>query len=367
METQRIQRLESLDVLRGITIALMIIVNSPGNGSPYTWLAHSAWNGCSLADLVFPFFIVIVGISCYFSLCHGNPNRTRPERTQSLLKISKRTLYLLGIGLFLNAFPYHFDLHTLRLPGVLQRIAICYGVTAVLAITTSIRTQWIILCVLLLGYWLLLAESYAWYPLTPAQNIVSAVDRAILSASHLYTPQYDPEGILSTLPAIGSCLLGNLIGYTMMRYATQRQQFQCLVIMGGLLCVIGGIWDAYFPWNKTLWTSSYVLWTCGLCTLLFAGCFFLIEIKHALRWSRPFALFGKNALLIYVIHILLLKMQAIIHIENSSGQLENLRMYITDTLFGGFSPQNAALCYAGTFTLLCFWILRCKRSMKVRF
>lgn len=362
MGSKRIYRLDSLDVLRGITIALMIIVNSPGNASPYPWLTHSAWNGCSLADLVFPFFMVIVGISCHLSLHHGPSNHL--THRSMVRKISARCLYLFCIGLLLNAFPYHFDLHTLRIPGVLQRIALCYAVVATLSLTTSIRTQSIILAVLLIGYWFILIESQAWYPWTATQNITSVIDRVLLSAQHLYTPQYDPEGLLSTLPAIASCLLGNLIGYTLMQCSSQRQQLYYIIGIGTLLCIFGWIWSLYFPLNKTLWTSSYVLWSSGLCSLLFAGCFWLIEIKQMPRWWNPFALMGKNALLIYMVHIVLLKIQAIVHIDKGSGQLENLRVYITSSLFSGLTPQNAALAYACAFTLFCYGILLCKSYRK---
>lgn len=338
----------------------MIIVNSPGNASPYSWLTHSTWDGCSLADLVFPFFLGIVGISCYVSLHHNVAQIMSP--CTLIQKITKRCFYLFSIGLLLNAFPYHFDLSTLRIPGVLQRIALCYGIVATLSVTTSIRTQWLIVGLLLVGYWLILLESRAGHPWTITQNITSLIDRKLLTPQHLYTQHYDPEGLLSTLPAIASCLLGNLIGYTLMQHTAKQQQFYHMIMFGSLLCALGWIWSFYFPLNKTIWSSSYVLWTSGLCTLLFAGCFWLVDIKQIKRWTQPFTLMGKNALLIYVVHIILLKIQFFVPINHGNGQLSNVRDYLTNTLFSGLNPQNAALSYACIFTLFCYSLLLLKKT-----
>lgn len=345
-------RLQSLDAFRGITIAFMILVNSPGKQVAYSCLEHSSWNGCTLADLVFPFFIVIVGISCVLSLTNL---RTRGVPDGQLFRlIIKRSLYLFGIGLLLNALPNHFDFSHIRVLGVLQRIAICYFCSATLFLITKMRVQLVIIAILLIGYWFLII---GYPPVSSASinlNLVGYFDQLILSPQHLYTPLFDPEGLLSTLPAIASALFGNMIGVILLSSRTQKQQLYSIIASGLVLAALGLACSASFPLNKSLWSSSYVLWTSGLCYLLFATCFALIEINHLLQWTKPFLIFGNNALLVYFLHVLLLKIQAIILIQQANGPLINLRLYITDLLFSNFSPKNASLYYAIGYTL--FWL-----------
>lgn len=358
----RVPRLLSLDVFRGITIALMIIVNSPGNRVAYSWLEHSSWNGCTLADFVFPFFIVIVGMSSVLALTNlqmkGNSNQ------QLLSKIIKRSAYLFIMGLVLNAFPHHFDLSTIRVLGVLQRIAVCYLLSSILFLTTQIRTQVIIIIVLLCSYSFLIMGFAASYPLTINENLIAYFDRMILSPQHLYKPAFDPEGILSTIPAVASALLGNLIGAFLLTSKTKKQQLQWIIVAGLTLSALGWLWSFIFPINKFLWSSSYVLWTGGLAFLVFALCFALIEIKQWRSWSKPFVLLGRNAMLVYMLHVLFLKIQALILIQNSSGELINLRLYITEILFGTLRPENASLYYAMVYML--FWLLVIKGIDKWR-
>ena len=204
MKQKSIPRVLSLDVFRGITIVLMIIVNSPGNPKPYGWLEHSAWHGCTLADVVFPFFIMIVGMSSVLAL--SNLKRKNVSQSYIFKKIIRRSVFIFLMGLLLNAFPYHLlDWSNLRVMGVLQRIAICYFVSAGLFLTSSIRTQALIAVIVLLGY--------AFTPLMLAGDVGGYIDRLLLSPEHLYTKTFDPEGLFSTLPAIASVLLGNLIGF----------------------------------------------------------------------------------------------------------------------------------------------------------
>lgn len=350
MYKQSLPRLFSLDAFRGITIFLMILVNSPGNSSAYSWLEHSSWNGCTLADLVFPFFIVIVGISSVLALTGLKHKGISTQ--QLLIKIGKRSAYLFIMGLLLNAFPHHFDPAYLRIFGVLQRIGICYFFSAILFLTTTLRVQIILIFILLIGYWLLVSYFSGNY-------IVGYLDQWLLSANHLYTPTFDPEGLLSTLPAIASALLGNLLGIYLTSSNTKQQQFQWMLLVGTLLAILGWCWSFVFPFNKPLWSSSYVLWTGGLAFLAFGLCFALIEIKRYKTWSSPFVLFGKHALLIYMLHVLFLKIQAIILVPSTQGSLVNLRIYITDFLFGNLTSLNASLCYAITYTLFWLCVLKC--------
>ncbi len=344
--TEAIPRLCSLDVFRGITIVLMIIVNSPGNSKPYGWLVHSAWDGCTLADIVFPFFIIIVGISAVIAL--SNLQAKGLSSSQILEKVLWRSATIFLLGLLLNAFPHHlWDLSGLRFMGVLQRIAICYFVSALLFLTTSKRTQVCIAWGLLLGY--------AFTPLMLSGDLVGYIDRLFLSPNHLYTPKFDPEGLLSTLPAIASVLFGNLIGFQLISSQSKKQKLCWSFVSGMLLALLGWRLNVLLPINKSLWSSSYVLWTTGIFLLSFGLVYALIELKGWERWSKFFNLFGRHALLVYLLHVFFLKVQAMIRVYDASHELVSLRVYITNKLFGFLEPPNAALCYAVGYMLL--WLL----------
>ena len=343
-------RLLSLDVFRGITVALMIIVNSPGNQTAYLWFDHSVWDGCTLADLVFPFFIFIVGVSAAFTLSRA---REKNFTSQQLIpKILKRATVLFLIGLLLNAFPYHFDFATIRVFGVLQRIAICYLVTSLLFLTTRISTQAIMMMILMLTYWLIMTIPH---DLTPSGNFAAYIDRSIFSPAHLYGKVFDPEGLLSTLPAIATALLGNLTGAWLLSRYSSKQKVAGLTIAGFFALTIGWLWGLWFPINKALWTSSYVLWTGGVALIVLACCYWLIDMKSWKKWSKPFEIFGINAMLAYVLHVLFLKIQAIISLPRADGTSGNLRLFITDHFFSWASSQNASLLYACSYTLL--WLV----------
>lgn len=346
-------RLISLDVFRGLTIALMIIVNSPGNAFPYSWLDHSVWNGCTLADLVFPFFIVIVGISSVLALSNL---RAKGVTTSRLIeKVMRRSAYIFFMGLLLNVFPHHVDLFSIRIFGVLQRIGICYCIASILFITTQMRTQALIMVVLLIGYGCLMT-------LHPSMmldgNAVGYWDQWLLGSSHLYTPRFDPEGLLSTIPAIASTLLGNLIGVFLLSSQSKQRKCRQMLISGILLALAGWIWAEVLPLNKALWSSSYVLWTGGLALLVYVPIYALIEIKQRVKWSLPFDLLGRHAMLVYMLHVLFLKIQAMIRLPNVAGELVGYRVYITEVLFGHLSPENAALCYAVSYLILWLFVLK---------
>lgn len=344
----------SLDVFRGITIALMILVNSPGNRTPYSWLEHSAWNGCTLADLVFPFFIVIVGISSVLAL--SNLRAKNIPSKQLINVIIKRSVYIFFMGLLLNVLPIHFDISTLRILGVLQRIAICYFFSAILFLTTKMRTQVVILMTLLIGY------SYLGY----IGFDVSYIDKLVLSSAHLYTPTFEPEGLLSTIPAIASALIGNFIGFVIIVSRSKKQLFLQMVTAGILLALCGWLSSYMLPLNKSLWSGSYVLWTSGLAVLIFSLIYAMIEIKQWRAWSAPFQLFGGNAMLVYMLHVIGLKAQAIIPCRNTDGVVVSFRPYITELVFGQFTPQNAAFFYSVSYLLFWLLVLKCLKSFSYR-
>ena len=344
-------RLVSLDVLRGLTVALMILVNSPGNDYPYSFLEHSSWDGCTLADFVFPFFIFILGISLSFPLRKAMDKRV--PFSEIITKIGKRTLIIIGIGLLLNYFP-RFDLETIRFCGVLQRIGVCYFFSALLFVSTSVRTQGFLAILFLVIYWGLMCLIPS-FDLTKEGNLAAHIDRLLFSFNHLYGKVYDPEGLLSTLPAISTALLGNLTGIWLLSAKTPQVKLKGLFLAGCCCVLIGWLWAFVFPINKALWSSSYVFWTTGWALLMFSFCYWLIDIKGYKAWANPFLIFGMNAMLAYVLHVFFLKLQYIIVIEKADGSHEKLRLLLSEFLFGWASPQNAALFYALSYTL--FWLV----------
>ena len=210
-------RLISLDVFRGITIILMIVVDSPGNPYAYSWLQHADWEGCALADLVFPFFIVILGISA--SLTLAKQQRAGCTDTKIIKEAFKRALFLFSLGLLLNAFP-HFHLATLRIPGVLQRISICYLISTWLTLKTRPKTQLLLAAIILTGYWLLLKQYSP--QLIEEAKLSGLIDNFFLGGAHLYRPNFDPEGMVSTFPAIVTALIGNLAGLLLLASIDNR-------------------------------------------------------------------------------------------------------------------------------------------------
>jgi predicted acyltransferase len=357
--TRPSERLLSLDVFRGITIAGMILVNSPGNQTAYAPLEHAEWNGLTPTDLVFPFFVFILGVSLVFSFAKRRESGHGDR--QLILQIVRRTAIIFGSGLLLNGFPY-YHLSTLRIPGVLQRIAICYFFAAVLYLRLNLKSLLILTVGLLVGYWLLMTRipvpGFGVGDLSKEGNLAAYIDRLLLHG-HTYTPDYDPEGILSTLPAIATALIGVLTGRWLMRKdKTPHEKAVGLLCAGIVGLLVGEIWNRWFPINKALWTSSYILFTAGAGLVLLAICYWLIEIKGIRGWSKFFEVFGVNAILAYVLSILDLKIQNRIPIANPDGTAGNLRLFITHHLFGWTSDVNASLLYALCHTLLWFFILR---------
>lgn len=272
----------------------MILVNTPGSWSHvYPPLRHAEWHGSTPTDLVFPFFIFILGVS----LCYS-------QRTASLSHVLRRGLILIGIGLFINAF-YEFDLGILRIPGVLQRIGLVYICAATLVLTLrSARVQaWI--CVgLLLGYWALIAGD-----LTPEGNLGARIDRALFG-THLWKETWDPEALLGTIPATATALLGALTGRWLRGRSEPREAAGWMFVVGWAAILAGLVWDAFLPINKNLWTSSYVVFTAGAALHLFAICHWLIDVTGYRRWARPFIAFGVNPLLLYAGSMLFTKLLA---------------------------------------------------------
>ncbi len=323
-------RLASLDVFRGLTIFGMIVVNTPGNHAAYALFDHADWNGCTFADLVFPFFLFIVGVA----IALAKPN---------LPKAAKRAAIIFGLGLLLNAVP-NWHPETLRWLGVLQRIALCYLAAALVARFERPALEGGASIVLLFLYWGVVQLR----PLTPDGCLEGVIDRAILGTAHTYRHlPYDPEGLLSTIPAMAQTLLGVVVGR---KFLSSKR----LLPLGAAAAALGWLWSYALPFNKQLWTSSYVLWTTGLgCLLLGALLAALDERGRGLPgWARPLEALGVNAIAAYVVPILLLKWLVLQKVPGPDGP-QQLRLWLCARLFEGWlAPKAASLTFAFAYAAL---------------
>lgn len=352
------KRILSLDVFRGLTIVLMILVNSQGNQYAYPILEHASWDGCTLADIVFPFFLFIVGLTSVVSL---KKSRELPCKSELYKRIFQRSMILFGLGIFLNVFPYFINLHTIRIYGILQRIAVCYLICSVLYLNTAIKTQILIFLGILLGYWFVMTvvpvPGFGADQLTMNASWVSYFDQLFFSSAHLLGKTYDPEGFFSTIPSIATTLSGVLAGSLLLSSLSNQKKCLILFLIGLAFLLSGWIWSYSFPINKNLWTSSFVLWSSGLALVIFAFCFLVIDILNYTKWALPLKIFGMNALFAFVFHVLLLKLQFAFYFPLSNGTSGNLKAKITDYLFWMFSNANAALAYSLIFLLLNFFVV----------
>lgn len=353
------QRLVSLDVFRGITIAGMVLVNNPGSWAHLYWpLQHASWHGWTPTDLVFPFFLFIVGVA--ITLAFGKRVERGGSTRDLYLKIIKRALIIFAIGLFLNGFP-HFGLAEFRIPGVLQRIAVCYLFASIIFLNTKVRTQVAITIGLLLVYWFMLkfipAPGYAAGDLTKEGSLPSYVDRVVFG-KHVWSQAkvYDPEGLLSTIPALATTLMGVLTGHWLRTEKTRPEKAAGLFVVGAVCVAVGWAWNSFFPINKALWTSSYVVFTGGLALQFLALCYWLIDIKGYRRWAKPFEIFGLNAIALYVGAGLMASLLGEIKVGETS-----LGSWIYQHLFASWaSPINASLAFAIAFVLVwlgLMWVL----------
>jgi len=301
-------RLVSLDIFRGLTVAFMILVNTPGSWDyVYAPLRHSKWHGCSPTDLVFPFFLFIVGVSVWFSMKkHGHE-----LHGDSLLRIVRRTIAIFALGLFLNIFPYFGrDYSTLRIMGVLQRIALAYFIGTIICITVRRDYLWIVTGVILLLYWALLALSGDGDPYSLENNLVLRIDKLILGENHLSTAfgiPFDPLGLLSTLPATANVIIGYYTAELLTKKSSAVRNILKIVFIGAGLTGLGLLWGSIFPINKPLWTSSYVLYSSGLAMILLSLIYWLTDVLKFRSWGTPFLVFGMNALTSYFLAGILAK------------------------------------------------------------
>jgi len=347
-------RLRSLDVFRGLSVAGMILVNNPGSWSyVYPPLAHAEWHGWTPTDLVFPFFLFAVGVSMVLSFA-GREARGQDRRALQLHVVRRAALIVL-IGLLLNGFP-RYDLATIRIPGVLQRIGVVYLLAA---------TAWLWLrpvgvrrlaIALLLGYWaammLVPVPGAGAGSLTKEANLAQYLDGLVLTG-HMWQPTWDPEGMLSTVPAIATCLLGALTGGWLRSERPNSERALGLFVAGAGVAVAGWLWGAWFPVNKNLWTSSYVFLTGGLAMVILAWLVAVVDLRGEDRWTWPFLVYGSNALLAFVLTGLIGRVLVLIHVAGADGSPVALKIWIYDRWFASWAgPLNGSLAFAVVFVLV---------------
>lgn len=363
------QRLLSLDFFRGLTVAAMILVNNPGSwGNIYAPLAHAEWNGCTPTDLVFPFFLFIVGVSIAYAM--GSKKSDKASHPKTILKALKRALTLFGLGLFLSLFPKIFmepitAIQTVRIPGVLQRIAVVFFISAIIFIKQSEKNIFKIFIGILIAYWVLMTfvpvPNIGYANLEKETNLGAWLDRTILTEAHLYkaVKTWDPEGILSTLPAIGTGLFGVLVGGYLRRKDIETATKISWLFSAGLLAIVAGLlWDLQFPINKALWTSSYVLYTGGLATVTLALCYWVIDVNGFKNFTKPFVVYGVNAITVFFLSGLMPRALNLVKITQPDGtEIGALAWFYKSFFLPYFSPINASLAYAIVFILFWFVIL----------
>ena len=339
-----VARLLSLDALRGITVAAMVLVNNPGTWrAVYPPLRHADWHGWTPTDLVFPFFLFIVGVSIPLSLSRrAGEGQDRPV----LARVLRRSAVIFLLGIVLNGFPW-FDWATLRIPGVLQRIALCYLAAALVYLATGWRGQAWAAAGLLLGYWALMTlvpvPGYGAGDLGKAGSLAAYVDRTLLGSAHLWQQAkvYDPEGLLSTLPAIATTLLGVLAGGWVADGRSPKAVAAGLAGAGLAATVLGAGWGLWFPINKALWSSSYALFTAGLAAVTLSGCYWLVEARGFRRWAWPFAWFGMNALALFFLSTLAAKVLLLVRV---GPEATRLHAWLFERLFAPWAASlNASL------------------------
>ena len=357
------QRLLSLDVFRGITIAGMLLVNNPGSWSHiYAPLEHAEWNGWTPTDLIFPFFLFIVGVSMTFS--YGRLLEQGADRRSLLFKSVKRAALIFLVGLLLHGFPnYIANLPTLRIPGVLQRIALAYLIATPIVLYTRVRGIVIAIATLLFGYWIL--QTTVPVPgsgigiLEKGRDLGAYLDRMIFTTNHLWRQgTWDPEGLLSTLPAVGTVLLGVLAGYWIRSGRSPTEKTVGLFLAGNIGLLVGVVWGWVFPINKQLWTSSYVVFTAGMACHFLAMCYWLVDVKGFRRWTKPFVIYGMNALAAFVLSGVAARMLNLIRVGGPEGNPIALKTYIYSNFYESWlSPINASLLFAITFVLFFLGIM----------
>jgi len=354
-------RLVSLDMFRGVTIAGMILVNNPGSwGYVYAALGHAEWHGWTPTDLIFPFFLFIVGVAITLSLTKrlaaGASHRS------IFLKVLRRSIILFALGLFLSFLARcivpKFDISHIRIPGVLQRIAICYFFSTLIFVKTNWKGRAIIIALLLAFYWVMMklypVPGYGPGVLTLKGNLCTHIDNLILKG-HMYKPNFDPEGIFSTIPAIATTLSGVLAGDWLCSPKSWPEKVVGLFVVGNFAILAGIIMDAWLPINKQLWTSSYTVFTSGMAMVCLAMCYYIIDIKGYKRWAVPFTAMGMNAIAMFVGNGLMVRLLSFWKITEPDGSQLTPLTYAYRHFFVPIAGNlNGSLLYA--IVMVSIWI-----------
>lgn len=365
-------RLMSLDVFRGITIASMMVVNNPGTwDAVYPPLRHAEWHGWTFTDTVFPFFLWIVGVAV--TLSTAKRIERGADRVQLLGHAVRRAAILVALGLFLTLYPY-FAWSTIRIPGVLQRIGICYLIAVAIYLWSGLRAQIAWTCGLLAVYWVLM--MYVPVPggeagvLAKEGNFAQWVDSLFLSG-HMWTATktWDPEGIVSTLPSIATVMFGIFVGHLLRLRRSDGEKASWMFVLGTILLFLGAFLNNWMPINKSIWTVSFSLFMAGMATLEFATCYWLIDVQGHKRWLRPFAIYGMNAIAVYVLAGVLVDTLSIIKVAGAEGTSVGLNGWIYANAFAPLAaPATASLLYALCYSFVLFlaaWFMH-RRGWYVR-
>lgn len=363
------ERLPSLDFFRGATVMAMIVVNNPGTWSAtYAPLRHAAWNGCTPTDLIFPFFLFIVGVSIHFAY---EQKKTEGLSKRNFTKIIKRSVIIFALGILMAWFTLPLErmvdlerLGTLRIPGVLQRIGVVFFFCSVIYLTTGWLTQIRLTAFLLLLYYLLMTfvpvPDFGPANLEPGTNLAAWTDRLFLGG-HLWSQSktWDPEGILSTMPAVCTGLLGILAGQLFDKIKNPAERVTWIFLLGGCLILAGLAWDLVFPINKSIWTSSYVLYAGGWAMQALAASHWLIDIRLHQSWIKPFLYFGLNAIFAFVVSGIVAKILLRITWQTETGEIESLWNYLYQSAYGNWlEPKMASLGFSITLLTFFYFLLR---------
>jgi predicted acyltransferase len=364
------ERLSSLDAFRGLAIAAMILVNNPGSWKfVYAPLRHAEWNGWTPTDLIFPFFLFAVGVSLALSLSRRRAERMAPASIY--FKIFRRAFVIFGLGLFLHLFP-KFHWATMRIPGVLQRIAVCFLFAALIYLLSGRWPRLGVILALLAGYWLALkfvpVPGYGAGVLDYHGNLAGYLDTKLL-AGHLYRPDFDPEGLLSTLPAIATVLLGTLAGDLLRSEKTMVRKAAVLFGYGVLLTALGLSLHPFFPINKQLWTSTYVLFSAGAALVILGLFVLMMEVFRFKTWAYPFLVLGSNAIAVFTASTLMTKILTWIRV-GAAAKTQTLYSWIYERVFASWAGPTAgslafALCYVLLWIFLLIPLYRHKVFIKV--
>jgi len=385
------ERLVSLDVFRGITIAGMLLVNNPGTWSAiYPPLEHAAWNGWTPTDVIFPFFLFIVGITTHLSI---TARRERGDDDAALVKqILRRGALIFLLGFLMSLFPFYqwgtiegmqnpsvmnrivYRWEHVRILGVLQRIGLVYTIAALLSLKTTLKQQVVIVAALLYGYWFAMTlipvnGTFMGVPgryigsvllNTPSETLAAHLDRAILGLNHIWAGSvtYDPEGPFSTIPAIGTAMLGIFAGKWIGQRRPLIERIAGLFAIGSIGMVVGMMWNWAFPINKNLWTSSYVVFTAGMACVTLATVMWIIEVHNIRWWTKPFVIYGVNPIVAFVGSGVLARCIYTLWKVDYSGKPTPMETVIYNNVFAPWlEPKNASLAMAIVTVLFWFAVL----------